>query len=169
VDVGALATELGTAWPPRLMLPTPTTRRTDMAARPLPVRDELNRHYWDGARESKLVLLRCAECRTFVHPPTRATCPSCRGVVLEPTEASGRGTVYSWSVMHSGGNPGFEDRIPYAVLVVELAEQPGLITIGNLLGSPPGDLAIGLPVEVTFEKVDDEVTLPQWQLVRASR
>jgi uncharacterized OB-fold protein len=140
-----------------------------MAERPLPVRDERNRHYWDGAREGRLVLLRCADCGTFVHPPTRPMCPACRSEVLEPAAVSGRGTVYSWSVTHAGGNPGFEDRIPYAVLVVELAEQPGLITIGNLVGAEPTELAIGLPVEVTFEDVDGQVTLPQWRLAGAGR
>src|SRR5687767_7393873 len=103
-----------------------------MGERPLPVRDAMNRAYWDGAQEGKLVLLRCPACSTYVHPPTMAMCPACRRE-LEPTEASGRGTVYSWSVMHSGGNPGFETKIPYVVLVVELEEQAGLITIGNLL------------------------------------
>jgi uncharacterized OB-fold protein len=55
------------------------------------------------------------------------------------------------------------------VLVVELAEQPGLITIGNLVGAEPADLAIGLPVEVTFEQIDDQVTLPQWKLAGTGR
>jgi uncharacterized OB-fold protein len=135
-----------------------------MAERPLPVLDERSRHYWEGAREGKLVLLRCAACATYVHPPTRSACPACRSEELQPTEASGRGTVYSWSVMHSGGNPGFEDRLPYAVLVVELAEQPGLLTIGNLVDGSPAVLSIGAPVEVCFEEIDDEVTLPQWRL-----
>jgi uncharacterized protein len=140
-----------------------------MTERPLPVRDERNRYYWDGAREGKLVLLRCTHCGLFVHPPTGAMCPSCRREELQPTEVSGRGSVYSWSVMHSGGNPGFENRIPYAVLVVELAEQPGLITIGNLIGATPADLAIGEAVEVTFEQINDEVTLPQWKLAGLGR
>ena len=59
---------------------------------------------------------------------------------------------------------GFRGQIPYVVLVVELAEQPGLKTIGNLVGTTPTDLAIGEAVEVTFEKINDEVTLPQWKL-----
>jgi len=133
-----------------------------MAERPLPIRDELNRAYWDGAQQGELVILRCRECGTYVHPP-RATCSKCRYEALEPTPVSGRGTVYSWSVMHSTGNPGFEDKIPYAVLVVELDEQENLITIGNLVGADPSQLAIGTPLEVAFEKVNDEVTLPQWR------
>jgi uncharacterized OB-fold protein len=140
-----------------------------MTQRPLPVRDEVNRHYWDGARDGRLVLLRCAGCGTFVHPPTRTTCTACGGEELRPTEVSGKGAVYSWSVMHSGGNPGFEDKVPYVVLVVELDEQRGLLTIGNLLDATADDLTIGRPVEVTFERVTDDVTLPQWKLAEVTR
>jgi len=136
-----------------------------MAERPSPVHDELNRHYWQGAREEKLVILRCPECRTYIHPP-REWCPRCHHEKPEPTVVSGRGKVYSWSVMHTGGNPGFDDKIPYTVLVVELDEQPNLITIGNLLDGDPTELTIGAPLHVCFEKVTDEVTLPQWRLAR---
>ena len=136
-----------------------------MSERPLPVRDDLNRHYWDGAQRDALVILRCTSCGSYVHPP-RQPCPRCRNDVLEPTEVSGRGRVYSWSVMHSPGNPGFDDKLPYTVLVVELDEQPRLITIGNLVDGAPDDLEVGAPVEVTFEKVTDDVTLPQWRLAR---
>ena len=136
-----------------------------VSARPLPVRDELNRHYWDGAQRGELVLLRCASCATYVHPPQRP-CPQCRHETLEPTAVSGRGHVYSWSVMHTPGNPGFDSELPYTVLVVELQEQAHLITIGNLLDGDPSELRIDAPVEVCFEKVNDDVTLPQWRLVR---
>lgn len=136
-----------------------------MTERPLPVRDELNRHYWDGALEEKLLILRCPSCGTYVHPP-RPGCPACRHDALEPSQVSGRGSLYSWSVMHSGGNPGFEDKLPYAVLVVELAEQERLLTIGNLVDGEPSELSIGAAMEVCFERVSEDVALPQWRLVR---
>ena len=82
---------------------------------------------------------------------------------LVPEELSGKGRVYSWSVMHSGGNPGFEDRIPFVVLVVELDEQKGLFTIGNIVDCATEDLEIDLPLEVAWEDVNDEITLPQWR------
>jgi uncharacterized OB-fold protein len=128
----------------------------------LPVRDEMNAQYWDGAREHRLVLLQCPDCKQLVHPP-RPSCPHCRSEELTPAEVSGMGTVYSWSVMHSPGNPGFDDVLPYAVLVVELDEQQGLFTIGNIVDCPLEAIRIGMPVEVTYEKVTDEVTLPQWR------
>ncbi|HEX5586781.1 MAG TPA: Zn-ribbon domain-containing OB-fold protein [Acidimicrobiia bacterium] len=133
--------------------------------RPLPLIDDTNRHYWEAAREHRLVMLRCAACGTWVHPP-RGACRVCRSDRLEPEELSGRGHVYSWSVMNSPGNPGFEDRIPYAVLVVELEEQQGLFTIGNVVDCPLDEIEIGMPLEVTWEDVTDEITLPQWQPAR---
>lgn len=133
--------------------------------RPLPVVDDSNRYYWEGAREHRLMLLRCADCRTWIHPP-RDRCPACRSIALAPEQASGRGRVYSWSVMHSGGNPGFEDKIPYAVLVVELDDQKGLFTIGNLFDAEPEELSIGMALEVTWEQLNDEITLPQWRPAR---
>lgn len=133
--------------------------------RPLPTRDDVNRHYWNGAREHRLVILRCPSCQTFIHPP-RPACHRCRVHELEPTTVSGRGTLYSWSVMHAPGNPGFDEKLPYAVLVVELIEQERLLTIGNLLGGDPSELTIGAALEVCFEDLGDDVVLPQWQLIR---
>lgn len=130
--------------------------------RPLPVKDEVNAPYWDGAKEHRLVLLRCADCQKYVHPP-RPTCPRCQSERVVPAEASGKGTVYSFSIMRRGGNPGFDDRVPFAVAVIELAEEPKLLAIGNILDCPIGQIAIGMPVEVTYEDLTPEVTLPQWR------
>src|SRR5262249_55420104 len=145
---------------------TPARRdRSSMTDRPVPERDELHRHYWDGAQHGELVILRCPECSMYVHPP-RELCPGCRHSALVPTTVSGRGRVYSWSMMNSPGNPGFDDKIPYAVLVVELEEQPKLFTIGNLLDGDPSELEIGSALEVCFEPVGDDVMLPQWRPAR---
>jgi len=135
--------------------------------RPLPVIDDTNRHYWEAAREHRLVMLRCGACGTWVHPP-RGACRVCQSDQLAPEELSGRGHVYSWSVMNSPGNPGFEDLIPYAVLVVELEEQRGLFTIGNIVDCPLEEIEMGMPLEVTFEQLTEEITLPQWQRARSA-
>ena len=134
-----------------------------MSDLPLPIRDDLNRAYWDGAQVGELVILRCPQGQTYIHPP-RAMCTACWNEQLVPTAVSGRGSIYSWSVMHSRGNPGFEERLPYAVLIVELAEQKNLRIVGNLVGSQPDELAIGTPMQVVFEKVNEDVTLPQWRI-----
>lgn len=136
--------------------------------RPTPVIDDLSRPYWDGARDNRLVIQRCAECRAYVHPP-RLTCSRCRSERLEAEQVTGRGRIYSWSVMRSPGNPGFEDRLPFAVVVVELDEQSGLLTVGNIEDCRLEEIEIGMPVEVSWERLDDEITLPQWRPATAAR
>ncbi|MET0147047.1 MAG: OB-fold domain-containing protein [Ilumatobacteraceae bacterium] len=137
-----------------------TTNRS--STRPLPVPDTVNGPYWRAAREHRFVLMRCTDCQKYVHPP-RPTCPRCQSAAIAATTASGRGTVYSFGVMHRGGNPGFEDDLPYAVLVVELAEEPLLFAIGNVVDCPLEAIEIGMPVEVVFEDLTDEISLPQWR------
>jgi uncharacterized OB-fold protein len=79
---------------------------------------------------------------------------------------SGKGVVYSKVVCHPPVLPAFQDRVPYAVVLVELDEDPCLRLVGNVLDCAPEQLRIGLPVQVAFEELSDEITLPQWRLVR---
>ena len=74
---------------------------------------------------------------------------------------SGRGTVFSYAVMHQVYHPGFAAEVPYAVVVVELAEGARLVS--NLVDCPLRDVTIGMPVEVVFEEVTPEVTLPKFR------
>lgn len=129
--------------------------------RTVPVIEPPAEEYWAGARRQELVIQRCADCSYWIHPP-KWVCPSCQSFDLRGEVASGRGTLYAWSVNRMKGVPGFPP--PYAVVTVELAEQPGLITVGNLRGTDPGDLRIGLPVAVEFEVLNDDVVLPQWRV-----
>jgi uncharacterized OB-fold protein len=130
--------------------------------KPLPVPDELSRAYWEGAREHRLMVQRCASCARFVHHP-KASCPFCGGRELRPTAVSGRGVVYAYTVSHYVGAPGFEQETPYAVVLVDLEEQAGLRVAGNLRGCPPAAVRVGMPVEATFEEVAPGVVLPQFR------
>jgi len=130
--------------------------------KPVPVPDDLSRPYWDGARQNRLMIQRCAACGTYVHYP-KPRCPRCAGDVLTPTPVSGRGVVYSFTVSHYVGAPGFESEVPYVIVLVELEEQAGLRIAGNLRDCAPGDVRVGMPVEVVFEAVTPEVTLPQFR------
>ncbi|MET0196595.1 MAG: OB-fold domain-containing protein [Rhodococcus fascians] len=132
--------------------------------RSLPVIEKPAEDYWEGARRHRLVIQRCDECRTWIHPP-RFVCPTCQSFDLRGEPASGRGTLYAWSVQHMRGVPGFPP--PYVVVVVELDEQPGLLAIGNLSGGGANGLRLGAPMEVVFEDLTDEVTLPQWRMTES--
>lgn len=127
-----------------------------MSERPLPLPDAATAFFWDGAREGRLMILRCNDCGTYLHPP-RPVCRSCASSRLAPAHVSGRGTVYSFTVTHRAV-PGFTT--PFAVALVELEEQAGLRLVTNLAGVAPEDTRIGMEVEVVFEQVAGGVTLP---------
>ncbi|MGD9797979.1 MAG: Zn-ribbon domain-containing OB-fold protein [Acidimicrobiia bacterium] len=125
----------------------------------VPVPDELTAFFWDGAREGRLLIQRCNDCGYHRHPP-RPCCKRCNGFDLSPAEMSGRGTVYSYTVAVQPFHPWLATRLPYVLAVVELEEQPGLKLVTNLVDCAEEDLRCGLPVEVTFETIDDGVVLP---------
>jgi uncharacterized OB-fold protein len=113
---------------------------------------------WEAARRRELVVQRCSGCGALRFP-ARELCSACLSRAVSWTGVTGRGVVFSFAVMHQAYHPGFE--VPYAVVVVELDEGVRLLT--NLLGVRPGDIAIGMPVEVVFEDVTGEVTLPKFR------
>lgn len=132
---------------------------------PLPVPDEITRPYWEAARRGELAIQRCQVCRRYFHPP-EVICTACGAEQLAFEPVSGRGTVYTYCVMYDRRVHGFTDRVPYVSLWVELVEQPLLIVVSNLVEAGPEDVRIGLPVEVTFERLTDEITLPQFRPAR---
>lgn len=130
--------------------------------KPLPeITDEL-RPFFDAAREHRLVVQRCTDCGTTRFPP-RPLCNHCLGRRAEWIPSTGRGHVYSYNVMHQVYHPAFRDEVPYAVLLVELEE--GCRIVSNLVGCPPDRVWIGMPVEVVFERQNDEITLPKFRPV----
>jgi hypothetical protein len=131
-------------------------------ARPLPQPDEWSREFWDACRKERLVMQRCKSCGRFRYTPG-PMCARCRSFEREYVAVSGRGTIYSWIVVHPPVMPAFADRVPLAVVLVELEEDPELRMVGNLFDCAPERITFGMPVEVTFEKVADDVTLPQWR------
>lgn len=113
--------------------------------------------FWDGLRSRELRILRCGECRTFVHPP-QASCPQCLSLDLAAEAVSGRGSVYSFTVVNREFAPGIKP--PYVAALVDLVEQDGLRLVTNLVNVTIGDVHIGMPVRVVFFDLEGEhVTL----------
>ena len=108
--------------------------------------------FWDGLRHHRLSILRCRECRTFVHPP-QASCPKCLSLDLTAEAVSGRGTVYSFTVVNREFAPGVKP--PYVAALVDLAEQDGLRLVTNLVNVTIDDVRIGMPVRVIFVDLED--------------
>jgi len=118
------------------------------AARILPPLTDLNRPFWTGGANGELLILRCGTCRRWVHPPV-SPCPHCGAVRPAPEAVSGKGRVFTYTVNWHPFNPGVP--VPIVIAIVELAEQEGLRFTTNLVGCEPGEVTIGLPVEVRFE------------------
>jgi uncharacterized protein len=116
--------------------------------------------FFAAARELKLVVQRCVRCgeRRF---PARERCSRCLARESEWVQSSGVGAIHSYNVMHQVYHPGFAAEVPYPVVLVEL--EDGGRVLSNLVDCPREKLRIGLPVEVVFEKLSDEVTLPKFR------
>jgi uncharacterized OB-fold protein len=113
--------------------------------------------FWDGCARGELLLQRCSACGTYRHPPT-PVCSQCLSDRSEWIPASGRGTVYTFSIVHQALARGWEEIVPYVVAVVELEEGPHFLT--DLVDVASGEVAIGMPVEVTFTALGGETKLP---------
>ena len=125
--------------------------------RPLPSPNALTEPYWQAAQQRELKLPRCESCAKFHFYP-RSACPHCGSTALAWQAVSGKGEVYSYTVVHRAPSQGFAEQVPYVVAVVALAEGPHLMT--RLIQVQAEAVYIGQRVQVEFEKQDDETTLP---------
>ena len=130
------------------------------SAKPLPQITPEMQPFWEAARRRELVVQRCGGCGTSRFP-ARDVCSRCLSRESAWVPVSGRGTVFSWAVMHQVYHPGFANDVPYAVVVIELDE--GVRLVSNLVDCAPGDIRAGMPVEVVFDQVTPEVTLPKFR------
>ena len=124
--------------------------------RPVPVPDPESAPYWDAANEGRLLVQRCTRHGHHQLYP-RPHCVVCRGPV-EWQEASGRATIYSFTVIRQNMVRPFRDLLPYVVALVDLEEGPRLMT--NIVDCDPGDVTVGAPVRVRFDEVTEGVRLP---------
>lgn len=106
-----------------------------------------SRAYWEGAGRGELVLQRCRDCGVVQHRP-RGLCVSCLSDAIEHFVASGRGEVYTYSIVHQNQHPDFRAALPYIVAYVQLEEGPQLLS--NIVDCDPASISIGMPVRVDF-------------------
>ena len=132
----------------------------DIKPRPAPRPDPESAPYWAATVEGRLVVQRCPSCGHH-QLYGRAHCLSCRGPV-EWVDASGQGTIYSFTVIRQNMSRSFRHLVPYVVALVDLDEGPRLMT--NIVGCDPSDVRIGATVRVRFEPVSDEAAIPLFEL-----
>ena len=118
--------------------------------------------YWDGLKENKLMLPKCDDCgKPFFYP--RVLCPNCHSRNISWIQASGRGKLYSFQIAHRSFNRAFKIELPCVMAMIELEEGPRVMS--NLINIEPDPSVVkcDMPVEVVFEKQNDDITLALFQ------
>lgn len=128
--------------------------------KPLPIINEDNAQYWRYARQHELRMQQCSRCG-HIRFPASLVCPQCYAVEADWKRMSGKGTLYSYIIYHHAYHPAYQGDLPYAVGIVQLAEGPRMES--SIVGCKLEDLKIDMPLEVLFEEVNDEVTLPKFR------
>ena len=131
-------------------------------AKPIPTIDEENKPFWAAAKKHELSMQKCLKCGQFYFPIS-AMCPHCQNWGFEWVKLSGKGEVYSFIVVRRATNPAFAKDIPYVIAIILTKE--GTRMISHVVGCKPEDVRIGMPVEVVFEDVSPEVSLPKFKPV----
>ena len=132
----------------------------------LPHLDPHNREFFTAG---VLTLQQCTHCRQIQHPP-EDVCEACGSFDLGGFASAGNGRIESVAVVTQAVHPLLADRVPYAIVLVSLADAPGILVAGNVVGKESDAVAIGDHVRVIFEEVRDPRTgdllrIPQWQVV----
>lgn len=127
--------------------------------KPLPAPDPLSSEYWEAAADGRLLIQRCPSCGHRQHYP-RQLCTAC-GADPEWEEASGRGTVHTFTVVRQNGAPGFRGEGPYVVAMIDLEEGPRLM--GNVTGVDPEGVHIGMTVRAYAVRAEPGIGIIQWE------
>jgi len=129
-------------------------------SKPLPALDGLTKEFYNWCRRGDLRFQRCSACQAWRHVP-RPMCAACGSFEWTWQRSSGRGTVFSWTVAERPMHPAFQNDAPYAPVVIEMEE--GVRLVSEMLDCSPDELEIGMPVELVFDHVTPEITLPKFR------
>ncbi len=127
---------------------------------PLPLADATTLPWWRAASQHRLVVQRCTACGHTRLPPA-PVCPACRSADSDWKDVSGRGEVYTYTVVHRPVAAG--QSLPYVIAVIALEDAGGVRIISNLVGVDLQHLTIGLPVEIVWEDMSAELSIPRFR------
>ena len=131
---------------------------------PVPLVEPLTEPFWAAAREHRLVIQRCTSCGTFRHLP-HVLCGTCQSPAHEWVESAGRGTVYTYIVVVHPVHPAAAAVVPYNVAVVQLDDCGGVLVPSIVVDCLPEDVHVGMAVDVVWDRVSDEITIPRFRRV----
>jgi uncharacterized OB-fold protein len=132
-------------------------------SKPLPVINSDNAPFWKYAKDHELRMQQCSGCG-YIRFPAGIICPKCHSMEAQWVRLGGKGELYSYVIYHRAYHPAYKDDLPYAVAIIELAEGPRMES--SIVGCKMEDLRIGMPLEVCFDDVTDEIALPKFRPVR---
>jgi len=130
--------------------------------KPLPEIQPWSKKFWEGAKQHKLLIQECRDCGAKIFYP-RKVCSECWSPNLFWSEASGKGKIFSYSVTMAGVEDKFVEDLPFVLALVDLEEGVRMMT--NIVNCKPDEVSIGMDVEVVFEDVTEDITLPKWRPV----
>jgi len=128
--------------------------------KPLPTISGETKPFWDSCRLGNLVIQRCGECSQYQFYP-RGICAHCWSNDIKWIKSSGKGTVWTYTITYQNRTPGFAEDVPYVLALVELEEGVRMFT--NIVECNPRDVTIGMPVEVTFIRANDQISIPYFR------
>jgi len=128
--------------------------------KPLPEVQPWTIDFWKATKQHKLLIQECKSCNSKIFYP-RKFCPECWSSELSWTEASGKGKIFTFTVTMTGVEKKFADDLPYVLALVDLAE--GIRMMTNIVECKPDHLKIGMDVEVVFDDINDDFSLPKWR------
>ena len=129
-------------------------------SKPLPLMDGTSGEFYQYCKNHELRFQRCMKCGKWRHVP-RDMCAECGSWDWEWAKSSGRGKLFTWTVVTLPMHPAFKEEVPYAVCLIDMEEGPRVVS--RIVDVAPQDLRMGLPVEVIFDAVTPEVTLPRFR------
>jgi uncharacterized OB-fold protein len=132
--------------------------------KPLPEIQRWSKPFWEGTKQKKLLIQQCKDCNSNIFYP-RKFCPECWSSNTSWVEASGKGKVFTFSVTMTGVEDRFVNDLPFILALVDLEEGVRMMT--TIVECQPEEVKIGMDVEVIFEDITDEFTLPKWRPVKS--
>jgi uncharacterized OB-fold protein len=118
--------------------------------------------YWQGCKQHELWLRYCNRCaKAYFYP--RDICPMCGSRDVTWKQASGRGTIYTFAIVQRAPMPAFGEDVPYVNAIVELEEGPHMLASLTGIDADPAKVSVGMPVEITFEDITEEISLPKFR------
>jgi uncharacterized protein len=133
--------------------------------KPLPTPLAEDKEFWAGTKRHEFSLKKCRQCGAFVWF-TQSMCHVCQSMEFDWAKSSGKGKVYTYNIVYRSFTPGFTEKdVPYINVLVDLDE--GARMLSNLSDCKPEDVKIGMPVEIYFDDVTPEVTLPKFKPVKS--